>query len=109
MPYTLFKIIRTSILSCLCLLSFGGIASGLILTVTKSPAQKAQHLSEQATYNATQSDFSQAQINALYALSYTPYDPTLWTQLDFIKQQQAKPVHTAQRYKFFTTLDTHHP
>ena len=109
MPYIIFKIFKATILSCLCVLALSGIISGLVLSVTKSPAQKSQDLTVQSKIHATKMDFVQAEITARLALAYTPYDASLWAHMQSIEQKQTTSLRTAHRYKSFSALNTLNP
>ena len=106
MPDIVFKIFKASILSCLCLLSLGGIASGLFLSVTKSPTHNAQIFIEQSLIHADKMEHTEAEIKAHLAISHTPYNLTVWAHLEQVQKQQATTMQTAQRYKSFAALES---
>ena len=109
MSYATFKFLKNAILSCLCFISLGGIAAGLLLTVTKSPRDHAEIYTVLSKDYIAHSNFAEAQNMARMALSYQPYDMALWKNLEFITQQSGiglttTPTITAQDYNSAVAL-----
>lgn len=84
MPFKLYKFCKIAVLTMFCVLSLGGIFSGLALTVMKSPEQHANLYAGHAR-------LVHSQEMALIALSYRPYDLAMWNLLHDMKQQT--PTH----------------
>lgn len=84
MSFKLYKFCKMTALAMFCVLSLGGIFSGLALTVMKSPEQHAN-------LYASQARLVQSQEMALIALSYRPYDLAMWNLLRDMEQQT--PTH----------------
>lgn len=80
MSFKLYKFCKMTVLAMFCVLSLGGIFSGLVMLVMKSPEQQASVYAEKAR-------LMQSQDIALIALSYRPYDVAMWNLLQDMKQQ----------------------
>lgn len=90
-----YQLCRKFVLSLFCILSFGGILSGMSLCLIKSPENQArdytiladQYLQQAIHRNDEFEHLLEASENmALTAISYTPYDDKLWQKFSLIRE-----------------------